>query len=86
MDPFEQEVMKARKALVMINDEPAGTLTMIATDEFQFQYLDEYRNRAHAPVSLRMPIRKEPYIEESLHPFFDNLLFEGEQLRFFEKT
>jgi serine/threonine-protein kinase HipA len=86
MDPFEQEALKARKALVMVHNEPAGILTMSATDEYQFQYLDEYRTRTKAPVSLRMPVRKEPYIEESLHPFFDNLLFEGEQLRIFEKT
>ncbi|WP_141731204.1 type II toxin-antitoxin system HipA family toxin [Oligoflexus tunisiensis] len=85
MEQVEQEAMNARKALVKVNSEPAGILTMIATDEYQFQYLDEYRNQQKPPVSLRMPVRKEPYVEAHLHPFFDNLLFEGEQLRIFEK-
>lgn len=85
MGSIEQEAMNARRALVKVNHEPAGILTMIATDEYQFQYLDEYRTQQKPPVSLRMPLRKEPYVEENLHPFFDNLLFEGEQLRLFER-
>jgi HipA-like protein len=57
MEKLEHEAMNTRRALVKVNSEPAGILTMIATDEFQFQYLDEYRNQRKPPVSLRMPVR-----------------------------
>lgn len=63
----------------------AGTLTMVATDEYHFVYDSEYlASENPTPISLAMPLREEPYIDEALHPLFDNLLFESHQLRLAE--
>jgi serine/threonine-protein kinase HipA len=81
----EIQALSARQALVYVKDEAAGKLTMVATDEFSFAYNETYIQSQGTPISLRLPLRREPYISEYLHPFFDNLLFEGEQLRLAEK-
>lgn len=85
MSVTESNALTARQALVYVKGEVAGTLTMVATDEYRFAYNEAYIQSRGIPISLRLPLRKEPYISEYLHPFFDNLLFEGEQLRLAEK-
>lgn len=44
----------------------------------KFTYLPEWLARPDAvPVSLTLPLRREPYVSQGLHPFFENLLPEG---------
>ena len=88
MSTLQDEVIHAREALVRVNGKDAAFLTMLATDEYRLQYLESYLDEIPQPppISLALPLQKKPYISEgSLHPFFDNLLFEGEQLRLAEK-
>lgn len=82
---IEKSALQTRKAAVVVQGNVAGYLEMIAADEFQFTYLDEYVEKGNPPISLTMPISKKKYFSETLHPFFNNLIFEGEQLRTAEK-
>jgi len=69
--------MKDREAIVRIAGEQVGTLNESGRT-VTFQYDGAWLTREDAvPVSLTMPLRKEPYITEGLHPFFENLLPEG---------
>jgi serine/threonine-protein kinase HipA len=44
----------------------------------RFSYDDSWRSKPDAvPVSLTLPLQKEPYESRGLHPFFENLLPEG---------
>ncbi len=88
MQRYEKLALNSKKALIRIDDIDVATLSMIATDEYQFVYLTSYLTRIPQPppVSLTLPLRSEPYLTEGCLPaFFDNLLFEGEQLRLAEK-
>lgn len=87
MNDLAAKILKATKALVRIQGRDAAYIEMIATDEFSFQYLSSYCEGEGSKValSLAVPVRSEPYVSSSLLPFFDNLLFEGEQLRLIEK-
>ena len=47
-------------------------------DGFTFQYDSEYLRRGDAqPISLTLPLRKEPYVSQVMFPFFDGLIPEG---------
>jgi serine/threonine-protein kinase HipA len=62
---------------VRLNGQRVGTLTD-DQEAVTFQYDTAWVNRADArPVSLTLPLRKEPTITNGLHPFFENLLPEG---------
>lgn len=53
---------------------------IIREDEngFMFQYNPDYVQREDAqPVSLTMPLCKEPYVSQVIFPFFDGLIPEG---------
>ncbi len=78
---IEIKALQTRKAAVIAYGDIAGYLQMIATDEYEFSYIDEYIKSGKAAISLTMPVTKKTYLSETLHPFFDNLLFEGEQLK-----
>ena len=41
---------------------------------YTFQYVDQY---VGPPISLSMPVRREPYISDGLHPYFKSLAPEG---------
>ncbi len=67
-----------RRAKIFYQETPAGEL--VETDignHYHFIYNPEYTG---PPVSLTMPVRKEPYVFNSFPPFFDGLLPEGYQL------
>lgn len=66
-----------KKALVKYKDIPAGLLS--ETDEgYEYQYLDEYRNRQEArAISLTIPVSDQIYKSKVLFPFFDGLIPEG---------
>ena len=69
--------MKHRKGTVRIDGRTVGVIQ----EEEQgssFAYLPEWLESPDAvPVSLTLPLRPEPYVSRSLHPFFSNLLPEG---------
>ena len=47
-------------------------------DGYMFRYDPDYLLRSDArPVSLTLPLRKEPYVSQVLFPFFDGLIPEG---------
>ncbi len=66
-----------RKANVKIHDIQAAVLTEHNPKHYVFQYDFGYEGY---PISLTMPVIKQPYEFESFPPFFDGLLPEGIQL------
>jgi len=67
-----------RSAKVFYQDISAGELIEAGNGrEYRFLYNSEYSG---PPVSLTMPVRKEPYVFDAFPPFFDGLLPEGYQL------
>lgn len=73
---LEVKLMSKRSASVFNNDILAGLIVQDEED-FTFSYDPSYDG---GPVSLTMPVRKEPYKSDKLFPFFDGLLPEGWQL------
>lgn len=69
--------MSLRRAIVRIDGTPVGKLTEEGRT-VRFAYDPQWIVREDArPVSLTLPVRREPYVTEGLHPFFENLLPEG---------
>lgn len=65
-----------RKVKVFVNNCFAGILK--ETDEgYYFSYDTEYLNLDLLPVSITLPLRKEPYTSKTLFSFFDGLIPEG---------
>ncbi len=72
---------KQRSAVVYYNDNPAGILSKSGS-HYRFTYDDTYLNGAgNRPVSITLPLRKEPYESEILFPVFVNMLSEGANKR-----
>ena len=66
-----------RTSLVKLNGQLVGHLTD-EEGETCFTYTPEWLALPGAvPVSLTLPLRREPYVHSGLHPFFENLLPEG---------
>jgi serine/threonine-protein kinase HipA len=69
--------MKPRRAVVRIDGQTVGTLTELGR-KVEFRYDEAWITRADAvPISLTLPVRREAYVTDGLHPFFENLLPEG---------
>lgn len=67
-----------RAARVLVDGEPAGVLEERGEGGTRFTYDASWLGRPDAvPISLTVPLRAEPYLHASLHPFFENLLPEG---------
>lgn len=71
-----------REALVYIKGVPAARLVEHAPSgtvgAYELAYMPEYLQRLDAsPVSLLMPLRREPYRADVLFPYFESLLPEG---------
>lgn len=67
-----------RRARVCIAGRTAGALEELEAGGSRFTYAPAWLASPGArPVSLTMPLRKEPYVSKTLHPFFENLLPEG---------
>lgn len=64
-----------RKAKVNFQDQLAGYLSE-TENGFQFVYDENYLQSGH-PVSISLPLRKEPYESKELFSFFQGLLPEG---------
>ena len=66
-----------RKAEVHQQGRLAGQLEEIDRQHYRFTYAPEYIGE---PVSLALPVRREPYEFDRLPPIFEGLLPEGPQL------
>jgi serine/threonine-protein kinase HipA len=56
----------------------AGVLDELDDGGYRFSYTANYLERQGAkPVSLTMPLQREPYLSKTLFPFFDGLIPEG---------
>jgi len=67
-----------RRATVCLSGERVGALQESSDGATRFLYDEAWLRRADArPVSLTMPLRREPYESRALLPFFRNLLPEG---------
>ena len=78
--------MSYRKADIYVHETKAGVLEETETG-YRFQYDPEYLSQKDAePVSLTLPIRKDPYDSQVLFPFFDGLIPEGWLLDVVEET
>lgn len=75
-----------RQAKVYMSDQLAGLLS--ESDEgYVFQYNDDYlENELAKPVSLTLPLAKEPYKSRVMFAFFDGLIPEGWLLQVAEKN
>lgn len=69
--------MSIRNASVRIDGQQVGSLSE-ENGTVTFQYHEDWVGRVGAvPVSWTLPLQREPYITNGLHPFFENLLPEG---------
>jgi serine/threonine-protein kinase HipA len=65
---------------VFLNNGYAGRLSQEGGNRFRFQYHQDWLdNPSVIPLSLSLPLRLEPYVDENARPFFANLLPEGNQ-------
>ncbi len=75
-----------RKAEIRILERKAGLLEE-TDDGYRFSYDSGYLKERNAyPVSLSLPLRREPYFDKRLFPFFDGLIPEGWLLNIAEET
>lgn len=67
-----------RKALVYVHDHLAGELIETEEGTYTFSYSSQYLEiSSNLPVSLTLPLQKEPFESKTLFPFFDGLIPEG---------
>lgn len=66
-----------RKGKVFFRDLLAGYIE--ETEEgYRFYYVQSYLDSPFShPISVTMPLQKDPYDSTTLHPFFDGLIPEG---------
>jgi serine/threonine-protein kinase HipA len=75
-----------RQGQVFCNGIAAGIIT---EDEngYSFAYYKDYLNTPDAqPVSLTLPLREEPYVNNVMFSFFDGLIPEGWMLNIAERN
>ena len=71
--------MASERLSVYLHNSLIGYLWLSETSRFSFQYEPGYLENPEAiPLSLSLPIRKAPYVNDTARPFFSNLLPEGE--------
>lgn len=62
-------------ALVVLTDnEVVGRVWLDEKKRFCFRYEEQWLNTSKIPLSLSLPLRGEPYLDDESHPFFANLL------------
>lgn len=59
---------------VRIDGVIVGSLWLDNRKRFCFQYDEGWFTRSRMPLSLSLPLRREPYLDDESHPFFANLL------------
>ena len=60
--------------VVRIGAAVVGRLWLDDRKRFCFQYDPPWLERSRIPLSLSLPLRREPYLNDESHPFFANLL------------
>ena len=60
--------------LVRIDDAVVGRLWLDDRKRFCFQYDSQWLKCSKIPLSLSLPLRPEPFLDDESHPFFANLL------------
>lgn len=66
-----------RKGNVYYQNTLAGIISE-HEDGYSFQYYETYLAlSSNKPISLNLPLQKQPYIDKTLFPFFDGLIPEG---------
>jgi serine/threonine-protein kinase HipA len=66
-----------RSGRVLLRDREAGVVWQ-DEDGYGFEYTADYlKSKGAIPVSLTLPLRKEPYKSDTMIPFFDGLIPEG---------
>ena len=76
-----------RTADIYFFEKKAGTLVENDDGRFVFEYGKEYlQDPSAAAISCTMPLGCEPYVSETLFPFFDGLIPEGWLLDIAEKN
>src|SRR6266702_5729838 len=60
--------------LVRIDDAVVGKLWLDEKKRFCFQYDSQWLERSKIPLSLSLPLRPAPFLDDESHPFFANLL------------
>lgn len=63
-------------ATVKFHDRIAGKLSRRG-GLFTFQYDPEFLAGASEPLSLSLPLQREPFVSDTLHGFFSGLISEG---------
>lgn len=71
---------KNRKCIILCGNKEAGLLEE-TQGGFRFAYFQEYLNQNSPPISLTLPVRKQPYESDHLFSFFYGLLPEGQRKR-----
>lgn len=67
-----------RACEVYVHGIKAGTLSEVPGEGYVFAYDRKFLSRpSRPPVSLTLPLRREPYRSATLFPFFFNMLSEG---------
>ncbi|WP_010227363.1 HipA N-terminal domain-containing protein [Gillisia marina] len=75
-----------RQAKIFVDDILAGLLSE-NEEGYLFQYEEIYlESMVKKPVSLTLPLQKEPFKAEFLFPFFDGLIPEGWLLNIAQKN
>lgn len=66
-----------RKANIYFRETLAGELVE-DSDGYKFKYFEQYLLSGTArPISLSMPLQREPFLSKVMFPFFDGLIPEG---------
>lgn len=60
--------------LVRIDEAVVGRLWLDDRKRFCFRYDEGWLTTSRIPLSLSLPLRREPYLDDESHPFFANLL------------
>jgi len=60
--------------LVRIGEDVVGRLWLDGKKRFCFQYDRQWLERSRIPLSLSLPMRNDPWLDDESHPFFANLL------------
>lgn len=74
-----------RRAKVHFQEKLVGYL-YDKDDHFEFVYDVNYLASGGFPISVTLPLQKEPFVSKTLHPFFDGLIVEGWLLQVAEKN
>lgn len=83
---MKKEISLNNELFCFRNNALVGTLCKTTADEFSFEYDSGYIKDAGAsPLSLQLPLQKEPFPYSKCKSFFENLLPEGDVRSLIEK-